>query len=144
MLTHSAPFSPLLQCASASPDQSSQYLPPLHLKEKKHSHWYWLGRVWMNQRLLLEGWIEDLHLSFSCDWTWQPSYSIWNSIQLTMMMISMMMTDYYYPWSTLNMFLFWSGTPETSCSDVFSFVQMFIKFCCFHLLMFMDAAFWCQ
>ena len=32
-LTHSAPFSPPLQCPSASPDQSSQYLPRRDLKK---------------------------------------------------------------------------------------------------------------
>ena len=69
-----------------------------------------------------EGWIEDLQLNFSCDLTWQPSYSIWNenAIEFLSWWVLYNNLDEYYHWSPLP--LIWKPGPRVvrclSSSDV--------------------------
>ena len=87
----------------------------------------WICGRWIvqdNHKLMLNG---TYQLSFSCDWTWLPSYLIWNYCIWRLWSGKWLL--YWFMISIPSLlFLLWD--PRKKMLRVFLLLQMFINCCC--------------
>ena len=88
----------------------------------------WICGRWIvqdNHKLMLNG--IYLQLSFSCDWTWLPSYLIWNYCIWRLWSGKWLLYWFIISIPSL-LFLLWD--PRKKMLRVFLLLQMFINCCC--------------